>query len=216
MLKKYILIALSLVLIVSTTAFAGIEKKKKPEPQIEKLLIIVLVRNIENRKTLEDELGWDFYDYGVKNVSSYTTRLSGSEHITKKEVLATCKKVEADGVLFVRLIDIEEENSYSYNQRSQYQGAGAPSATSSGVVITNQGSYSWGSYAYGNYFDAVSSSTVIIETHLYNVATEERLYTNKTNMRVGVVEEAIEKFSRQTTKKVLKTKTIKKTKKKKK
>ncbi|PIB36018.1 hypothetical protein BFP72_11740 [Reichenbachiella sp. 5M10] len=211
MLQNFLLATLVFALSFTST-FAEVEDKKKPkdqDPKIERLLIVVLVRNVEQRKILEDELSYDFSDYGIKTILSYTTRLAGAEHVTKEEVKRVCKKTNADGVMIVKLVDIEQQNGYSYNQRAQYQGAGAPSATSSGVVFTNRGTYSWGDYAYGNYFDAVSSNIVEIQTDIYHVDSEKRVFQNDNKFRVGEIESAIGKFSKTTTKRVVKTKQIK-------
>ncbi|WP_420580757.1 hypothetical protein [Reichenbachiella sp.] len=198
----------------STQASVFSPELVKKEPQtnvtINKLLVIVLVRTKENRITLEDELGYDLGDYGISTISSHSTRLVGSERLTKKGVLAVCEKEGADGVLVVRLVDIEEENSYSYNQRSQYTGAGFTSVNSSGVVIAGGQSYSWGDYTYGNYFDAVSSSKIEIQSDIYHISSDKQLMTDDTRMRIDPreVEKSIAKFAKKLSKKVSKQKYI--------
>lgn len=187
-----------------------IRKEPSVDTKINKLLIIVLLRTNENRVTLEDELGYDLGDYGISTVSSHKTRLAGSERLTKKEVRAVCDKHGADGVLVVRLVDLEEENSYSYNQRSQYTGAGFTSANSSGVVIAGGQSYSWGDYAYGNYFDAVSSDRIEIQSDIYHVGDDKQMMTDDIVMRLDPRDEeaAIAKFAKKLSKKVSKQKYI--------
>lgn len=187
-----------------------IKQDPAPEAIINKLLLIVLLRTNENRVTLEDELGYDLGDYGISTVSSHKTRLAGSERLSKKDVRAVCDKYGADGVLVVRLVDIEEENSYSYNQRSQYTGAGFTSANSSGVVIAGGQSYSWGDYAYGNYFDAVSSDRIEIQSDIYHVGSDKQLMTDDIIMRIDPreIENSIAKFAKKLSKKVSKQKYI--------
>ncbi|MCV9385160.1 hypothetical protein [Reichenbachiella ulvae] len=206
-----ITLLLSLTCALLATSLVGelnAQNLKKPtkETQVDKLLVIVLVRNIENRRTLERELAYDFKDYGVVTVLSHTTRLAGAEHITKEDAKAVCQEHGADGVLVVKLVDMEKQNAYSYNQKEQYTGAGTPSATSSGVVFTNRGTYSWGTYAYGNYFDAVSSNIVEIQSDLYDVGSEQMLFQDDYKFRVGEIEAAIGKFSGKLTKRVVKSK----------
>ncbi|UXP32299.1 hypothetical protein N6H18_18330 [Reichenbachiella agarivorans] len=209
--KQFLLTCfISIFLFQGSFANTPLDKKTKEdnEPKIERLLIIVLVRNVENRKTLEEELSFDFSDKGVHTVLSYNTRLAGLEHVREEDVLATCKKNNADGVLLVKLIDVEEQNAYSYNQRSQYTGAGTPSYNSSGVVINNTGVYAWGDYAYGNYFDAVSSNIIEIKSDLYHTGEKKIIFTNTSKMRVGEIEEAIGKFSKKLSKQIVKSKKI--------
>lgn len=194
----------------NTSAPEVVKKEPQTEVKINKLLVIVLLRTKENRITLEDELAYDLGDYGISTKSSHNTRLAGSERLTKKEVRAVCDKYGADGVLVVRLVDIEEENSYSYNQRSQYTGAGFTSANSSGVVIAGGQSYSWGDYAYGNYFDAVSSDRIEIQSDIYHVGDDKQLMTDDIVMRIDPreVEKSIAKFAKKLSKKVSKQKYI--------
>lgn len=206
---KRILLCVLSIFLMSTTFFAnssGLFFYKPKEPTIDKLLIVVLVQNIENRRTLEEELAYDLSDYGIRAVLSHSTRLGGADNITKEDVKKVCAKHGANGVLMVKLVDLEKQNSYSYNQEAQYTGAGAPTTTSTGIVFTNRGTYSWGTYAYGNYFDAVSSNVMEIQSDLIYVETEELLFQEDSKFRVGEVEEAIGKFSKTLTKKVVKTK----------
>lgn len=213
---KHILFSLVLCVIFSGFAKANgptleiIRKDPSSEVKINKLLIIVLLRTNDNRVTLEDELGYDLGDYGISTVSSHKTRLAGSERLTKKDVRAVCDKHGADGVLVVRLVDLQEENSYSYNQRSQYTGAGFTSANSSGVVIAGGQSYSWGDYAYGNYFDTVSSDRIEIQSDIYHVGNDKQLMTDDIVMRIDPrdVEVSIAKFAKKLSKKVSKQKYI--------
>lgn len=213
---KYLILSLLLVGLTCSLAQANtprievVKKGPKVEEKINKLLIIVLVRTKENRVTLEDELGYDLGDYGISTVSSYKTRLIGSERLNKEEVLAVCHKHGADGVLVVRLVDSQEENGYSYNQRSQYTGAGFTSATSSGVVIGGGQSYSWGDYEFGNYFDAVSSTRVEIQSDIYHINNAKQLMTDDILMRIDPreEEESIAKFAKKLSKKVSKQKYI--------
>lgn len=213
--KQFLISLLAITLIfnsswASVPAIELVKKDPQAEVKINKLLVIVLLRVKENRVTLEDELGYDLGDYGIATVSSHNTRLVGSERLTKKEVLAACDKHGADGVLVIRLVDIEQENSYSYNQRSQYTGAGFTSANSSGVVIAGGQSYSWGDYTYGNYFDAVSSSKIEIQSDIYHISSDKQLMTDDTRMRIDPreVEKSIAKFAKKLGKKVSKQKYI--------
>ncbi|UXX78328.1 hypothetical protein N7E81_13275 [Reichenbachiella carrageenanivorans] len=213
---KHLILCLLLVSLTYSLAQANaprlevVKKGPKTEEKINKLLLIVLVRTKENRITLEDELGYDLGDYGISTVSSYKTRLVGSDRLNKDEVLAVCHKHGADGVLVVRLVDSKEENGYSYNQRSQYTGAGFTSANSSGVVIGGGQTYSWGDYEFGNYFDAVSSTRMEIQSDIYHINEAKQLMTDDILMRVDPreEEEAIAKFAKKLSKKVSKQKFI--------
>lgn len=184
-------LSLSIIGLLLVTSVVANPAKKKPEAQINKLLIIVLDGIKENRETLELELSYDFADMGVANVLSHETTLTRAKKITKQLVLDACGKHEADGVLLVRLIDVEQENQYSYNQPSQYTGGGI---------------YFWGdySYAYGNYFDAVKSSKVIIESDVYTVPEAKLVFQERRRMKVGDVEEAIGKFAAKVSKRISK------------
>ncbi|MFY0625498.1 MAG: hypothetical protein JXR07_04345 [Reichenbachiella sp.] len=180
--------------------------------KINKLLVIVLVQKLDNRITLEDELKYTFSDYGVTAVPSHGTTLRVPKNLSKDKVLGVCKKGGFDGVLVVKLVDIEEQNGYSYNQRSQYTSGGTASATSTGVVIGGGQSYSWGQYAYGNYFDTVKSSKVDIQSDVFKVnedfTKEDMIFAADTKMRVGETEKAIGDFAKKLTKKVVKKKLL--------
>ena len=181
----------TLALVAFTLVGNANPPKKTPEDQINKLLIIVLDGLRENRETMELELSYDFADMGIANVLSHETTLQSVKKLSKEIVLDACKKHEADGVLLVRLIDVEQENEYSYNQPSQYTGGGV---------------YFWGdySYAYGNYFDAVKSSKVIIETDIYTVPGAKLVFQERRRMKVGDVEVAIGKFAGKVSKRISK------------
>jgi len=188
---KSILLLITLVMIpdISNSKPA----KKKPKYQINKLLIIVLHGQVENRRILETELSFDFYDLGVKTITSHKTKLVSMKHVTKQSVVEVCETEGADGVLLVRLVDTEQENQYSYNQRTQYTGGGV---------------YFWGdyNYAYGNYFDAVNSTKVIIETDVYTVPDAQLIFEEERQFSVGEVEEAIGKFAGKVSKRIFKQK----------
>lgn len=187
--------ALSLSLLVAffTGSSMANPVKKQPEEQISKLLIIVLDGLKENRNTLELELAYDFGDYGIDVVLSHETTLVSAKSINKQMVIDQCKHHGTDGVLLVRLVDVEKENEYSYNQRTQYTGGGV---------------YFWGdySYAYGNYFDAVKSSRVVIETDIYAFPSEKLVYEKESRMRVKDPEEGIGKLAAKISKTVSKQK----------
>ncbi|MEO9964509.1 MAG: hypothetical protein ABJF11_01900 [Reichenbachiella sp.] len=185
-----------------------LEKKPKNEDKISNLLIIVLVKTKANRVTLESELAFALENYGITTVQSHKTRLIGYTELSKKEVIAVCQKNKTDGVLVVRLLDSEAENSYSYNQRAQYTGSGFSSANSSGVMIKGGKTYSWGDYAFGNYFDSISSSRVEVQSDIYHVNGAKQLMTDDIIMRVDPRDEevAIGKFAKKLSKKISKQK----------
>jgi len=211
---KQILVSLILIALFSNLALAVtptlkiVKKDPQTEDKINKLLIIVLLKTKENRVTLENELGYDLGDYGISTKSSHNTRIASSEQLTKEAVIAVCEKHGADGVLVVRLIDSKDENSYSYNERSQYTGAGFTSSNSSGVVIGGGKTYSWGDYAYGNYFDAVSSTKILVQTDIYLVKGAKQLMAEDFSMRIDPREEekAIGDFAKKLSKKIAKQK----------
>ncbi len=207
MIRK-ILSALVIGIVLANPAFS----QKKEGPKINKLMVIVLVDNIENRITLEDELKYTFGDYGVTVLPSHKTALKNRRKHTKQGVLEVCKKNGVDGVLVVKLLDAEQKNSYSYNQRTQYTGGASGTATSSGVVIAGGQTYSWGEYAYGNYFDTVSSTKIVVQSDIHHITDGHEdskiLFVDNTKFQVGDVEEAIGKFAKKLTKKVVKKKVL--------
>lgn len=175
--------------------------------KIQKIMIVVLVKNMENRITLEDELKYAFSDYGILAVPSHTTRLKDPSKLKSEHILPACKKHGVDGVLVVDIEQEERTNTYSYNQPTQYYSGGNPSANSSGFVISKGKTHSWGQYAFGNYFDVVNSPRAFIYTDVLKVNDDYSgsriIYKGETIMRVGDMEKAIGAFSKKLTKQLV-------------
>ena len=218
MIKRFfsVIIVSSIVVLASIAGEKQTVKPKEEGPQINKLLVIVLVMNLENRITLEDELKYTFGDYGVTTIPSNRTILKNKKKLTKEGVLQVCKENNIDGVLLIKLLDSEQQNSYSYNQRSQYTGGTSGSATGSGVVFANGSTYSWGEYAMGNYFDAVSSTKVVVQSDIHHITDGHEdskiLFIDNNRFTVSDAEEAIGKFAKKLTKKIVKKKILVQTK----
>ena len=167
----------------------------KNENRLNKLMIIALVGNYENRKTVEEEIRLRMSLMGMSAVSSYKTKLHSNNNLNKEMVIKICNELEADGVLIIKLVDIENDSGYSYNPRVQ--------------AVPNY--YAWGNvdFNYGHNFTAIQSKQVSLQSDILTVADGAKVFEFRYSLSVGSdPEPAIGTFAKKLAKKIKKEKTV--------
>lgn len=166
------------------------------------VFIMVLTANLETRTILENELATAATARGIKAVRSLEAfgpvTAKGDTNVLK----ALVKKVKESGcktVMTVALVDSKSETKYHPASSSFYQPyAYQPYYGNYGAFSNYYGyAFSTGYYSPGYY---TSHSTYYIETNLYEVSTEDQLFSIQTK---AVNPDDINKASKQFTVKLL-------------
>jgi len=155
--------------LLSSSNFDVKEDVSSKKEKVKKILIIALIGNYETRKLMEQEMFYELYDLGVESATSYNTHLRSD--LSKKNVIKYCEEIEADGVLFLEVVDYELPTEY---------------VNEGGNSNVNVSVYSWGGYAYrpGPY-QAGASKTARLSTKLLKVPTGEVLNTYVHSEHIG-------------------------------
>lgn len=164
--------------------------------QISRLLIIVLVGNAENRQAFEDEIHAQLALKGYGSKQSHDTSLNTGEKITREDVVKVVEENDYDGVLLVKLLDVDRDMSYSTDGNH----------TTPGVYFNH--------YAYDYYqqnWDVIKDLQVVIRTDLFFAKDQHLMYTRTSGkLKVDENEEFIDKFTKKLVNKLDKGKYLKK------
>ena len=188
---------LTLILAASLFLSPGDEGSplQKDKSKVNKLMIIALVGNSENRRTLEEEVRLRLSLMGISAVSSSKTKLHSNDNLNKEMVIKICNEVEADGVLLIKLLDVTDNSGYSYNPQS------AP--------VANY--YYWGNYDlnYGRNITAIQSKQISIQSDILMVVDGANVFEFNYQLSVGDdPEPAIGGYAKKLTKKIKKGKSV--------
>lgn len=154
-----------------STKVKGVWKKSdfKGGP-FKNILVIGLTKDENNKCIWEDIMARQLRQLGV-NASTSATCFPGDTEITKEEVLAYVREHGMDGVLVSRLVDVVQEKAY-YPPRGGHTG-----------IYYGRSNYGYYN-SFGTYYDEVyrpghtaTFTTVILETNLYDVSTEQLVWT---------------------------------------
>lgn len=194
-----------------------------------KLAVVALLPSSSNRYLLERAVVSDLADDGIKAIPTYEIfpmagRMDQLEELIKdKEELKkrVVQKVEENGIdalMIISVFNVEKEQRYVNDHNYTMGGVGyygSPYYGGTGYYGTSmmRGSY-YNYYAYsvgtvyndGYYVDDI---TYFLECNLYDVATEELLWTGRTKtVNMESVEEEVVYFSEVVIKEILKKKVI--------
>ena len=148
----------------------------------QKVMVIGVASDPESRKSFEDALVGAIRAQGGAAEPSYET-LPGDEQITEDQLHAAINAGGYDAVVLTRLVSIDKSRDYTppkkYNKpKTRYYPAGW------GYGFGYGGFYGFYGTTYAEvhepgYFD--TSTTLTLETNLYSVATNELVWTGRSD-----------------------------------
>ena len=165
----------------ATTSFSQSYRNPGYEETVFKQVLVIGVASTEeSRQAFENALSSAIASEGGTAAPSYTI-LPMEEQISEEQLHAVIEKEGVDGVLLSRLVSVDRETEYTppkkYNKpRTRYYPAGW------GYGFGYGGFYGFYGTTYAEvhepgYFD--SSTTLTLETNLYSVATNELVWTGR-------------------------------------
>lgn len=232
-LAKSVFVLFSIILFVScgpSTKLVRSWANEEDTPKTyEKLAVVALMPNTSNRYLIERAIVSDLTDDGIKAVPTYETfplagkmnempELVKDGESLKKMVVAKVEEQKIDALMIISVFNVEKEQRYVNDRNYSMGGAGyygTPYYGSMGYYGSPamRGSYyNYYAYSIGTVYNDgyyVDNYTYFLECNLYDVATEELLWTGRTktvNMK-SVEDEAIY-FSEVVIKEIIKKKVI--------
>ena len=144
------------------------------------VLVIAVTQDEESRKTFEDALASAIAGQGGTAAPSYTV-LPDSSQVSEEQLYAVIRTSGVDGVLLTRLLSVDKSSEYTppkkyNNPQTRYYPAGP------GWGYGYGGYYGFYGTTYAEvhspgYFD--TSTTLTLESNLYSVATNELVWTGR-------------------------------------
>ena len=195
----------------------------------EKLAVVSLTPNSSSRYLMERAMVADFIDDGIKAIPTYEIfpmadriseleKLVGDAEELKRRVTQKVTDNGIDAIMIISVFDIEKEQRYvndhnysmggsAYYGSPYYGGRGYYGSPHMRGSYYNYYAYSIGTVYNSGYY--VDDYTYFIECNLYDVATEELLWTGRTKtVNMKSVEEEVVYFSEVVIKEILKKKVI--------
>ena len=95
-------------------------RKTRPDHLLKKILVLSMVKNYENRKTVENEITWWINDMGFTAYSC--NKLQKNEDLPSTELIKSLVEDNGfDGVLISELVDVQMKERYENNpDRNRY------------------------------------------------------------------------------------------------
>lgn len=115
-------------------------------PPFNKIMVVGMAANPGDRRTFEDEFSTMLRASGVEAVQSYTV-LPEQEKVDKGILERELKKMEADGVIITRVVNVERKTQYSPGYVSSVPSVGYPHGVygyyGSAAVVTPPSVYNY-------------------------------------------------------------------------
>lgn len=146
------------------------ESDKHKNFAIDRVLVIGIAQNETKRRIYEDTFTDSLVDSGINAVASYTASQQPIEP-DEKQLREVIRKTNADTVLITHLLSLKERNSYQ------------PNSIIIGTNSYNPGLYGYYPFVYHSVYESgnyITKTKVILETSLYDVKTEERIWSAQT------------------------------------
>jgi hypothetical protein len=150
------------------------------ETIFKRVLVIGIAEDLESRQAFEDALASAIANEGGTAAPSYPI-LPSDEQVSEEQLHAVIEAEKIDGVLLTRLVSVDKDSEYTppkkyNNPRTRYYPA------SPGWGYGYGGFYGFYGTTYAEvhepgYFD--TSTTLTLETNLYSVATNELVWTGR-------------------------------------
>lgn len=229
---KSVIILFSIILFVScgpsTKLVRSWVNEEDTPKSYEKLAVVSLTPNTSSRYLIERAIVEDLTNDGIKAIPTYEIfpmagRMSELPELIKdgkklkKLVKAKVEENNIDAIMIISVFDIKKEQRYVSDRKVTMGGAGYYGSPYYGLGYYGSAGmhgsyYNYYAYSVGTIYDNgyyVDDFTYFLECNLYDVATEELLWTGRTktvNMK-SVEEEAIY-FSEVVIKEIIKKKVI--------
>lgn len=195
----------------------------------EKVAIVTLSPNASNRYLTERAIAKNLTDNGIKAITTYDIfpmagkmsdleKLVGDADELKRKVVQKVTENHIDALMMISVFNVEKEqryindNNYSmggpgYYGSPYYGGVGYYGSPHMRGSYYNYYAYSIGTVYNSGYY--VEDITYFIECNLYDVATEELIWTGRTKtVNMKTVEDEAVYFSEVVVKDILKKKVI--------
>jgi hypothetical protein len=195
----------------------------------EKLAVVALTPNSSSRYLMERAMVADLKNDGIKAIPTYEIfpmagkmreleKLVGDGEELKRRVVQKVKDNHIDALMMISVFDVEKEQRYvndnnyamggtAYYGSPYYGGMGYYGSPHMRGSYYNYYAYSIGTVYNSGYY--VDDYTYFIECNLYDVATEELLWTGRTKtVNMKSVEEEVVYFSEVVIKEIIKKKVI--------
>lgn len=214
----------------STKLVRSWANEEETPKSFEKLAVVALMPSSSNRYLIEREMVKDFKDDGIKAIPTYEIfpmagRMDQIEDLIKdkeelkKKVVQKVEEHNIDALMIISVFNIEKEERYVRDRNYAMGGAGYygnPYMTGGmgyyGSPNMRGSYYNYYAYSIGTVYDTgyyVEDLTYFLECNLYDVATEELLWTGRTKtVNMKSVEEEVIYFSQVVIKEIIKLKVI--------
>jgi hypothetical protein len=184
----------------------------------EKLAVVAITPNASNRYLIERAVVKDLLDDGIKATPTYEIfplagRLGDLGDVVKdkedlkKRVVAKVEEHNIDALMIISVFNIEKEQRYVSNNNYMMGGTGYY-----GNPYMHGAYYNYYAYSIGTIYDNgyyVDDYTYFLECNLFDVATEELLWSGRTKtVNMNSVEEEAVYFSEVVIKEIIKKKVI--------
>jgi len=161
-----------------------LQPEKSDSYEYDRVLIVGLTTDYNLRSMVEEQLSYELRQMGYHLYSSVNVDEEKKELYTRDEVVQLAADKSLDGIMVVKLKDVESKERYSSNYNVD------PYAMNNYFFYTNSytGVYNW-SY--------IQEKTVTIETVLFDVKTQKMIYqAEATYKNSGSQEEGASAFGK--------------------
>ena len=182
-LRKTVLLCLSSILLVSCANTKISQSWVEPDNKksYNDLLIIGIAQSEQSRRAYESYFVEELNAQGIESIASYKL-IKSDEKIERDTVVKAIEGLDIDGVIITHMVAVEEETVY------RSTGAGYGYGGYGGYGMGYGGAYYGGMYSYyphvnsyvnnPGYYDTLETYT--LETNLYDVKTEELVWSART------------------------------------
>ncbi len=179
--KTFFGVLLVFLFFMSCTAVkTAVKMNEKPGKQYENVLIIALTNQYDIRATFEKELAYRLGEYYFKAKPSVSLEPNRKKMYSVDEVKQIIKESGFDGLITMKLKDIQKKSSYT--RSSRYLSDPYNPYNFYNYLDTYNALYNW------NY---QLDKTVIIESKLYDAATGKEVYETESKMKNADSNEAL-------------------------
>lgn len=116
--NKFIFVLMSTAIIAGcSTVKINTEKPNPATKKLDRVLIIAMTNQYETRKMYEEELSYRLRSRGYSMFSSVNVDESKKDIFTREEILELIKEKNIDGVITMRLKDVQSKERYATSDR---------------------------------------------------------------------------------------------------
>ena len=164
----------------------SVVKKSQPSHPLKKILILSLVKNNENRETLENEISWWLNDRGYAAFAC--NKLQKDENLPTTELIKSLVDENGfDGVLISDLVDVQMKERYDSNPQRYRYNPTTPAFYN--YLDASRNAYNMG-YNY-------NTKSFEVNTKLFEVTDNDVLFEcNSSTYESSNLENAIESYSK--------------------